>query len=151
MVKCEDIFSFSFLFLSEADLPQSPRIEISGELKEYQTVTITCSAPILCPRSPPRLTWSLPLASDKTRHSSVWNSTVTIQTTLHLSDNHDGFYIRCVSTQSVNTGEDKTSEGIQRLKVSCKSLHVLFRALMQRSSLTPARLSYFPQTGLRTP
>ncbi|XP_076017159.1 myelin-associated glycoprotein-like [Genypterus blacodes] len=104
--------------ITVTDSPQRPRIVISGELKEEQTVTVTCSAPIPCPRSPPRLTWNLPHASDKTQHNSTWISIAKIQTTLLLSDKHDGLSIKCFSTHSVNTGKDKTSGAILRLKVS---------------------------------
>ncbi|XP_076017163.1 B-cell receptor CD22-like isoform X1 [Genypterus blacodes] len=106
------------LFITVTDSPQRPRIEIPDELKEEQTVTVTCSAPILCPLSPPTLTWNLTHASDKTQHNSTWISIAKIQTTLLLSDKHDGLSIYCFSTHPVNTGKDKTSGAILRLKVS---------------------------------
>ncbi|XP_075997785.1 sialic acid-binding Ig-like lectin 14 [Genypterus blacodes] len=107
------------VYILVTDSPPSPSIEILGELKENQTVTVTCSTPIPCPRSPPTLTWNLPSAYNKTLHNlDSMTITATIQTTLLLLDKHDGFSIKCVSTHSVNTGRDKTSGENVHLKVS---------------------------------
>ncbi|XP_013763334.1 sialic acid-binding Ig-like lectin 7 [Pundamilia nyererei] len=41
------------------DSPWRPNITIPGDLKEKESVTITCSALTPCPHSPPQLTWNL--------------------------------------------------------------------------------------------
>ncbi|XP_016534386.1 sialoadhesin-like [Poecilia formosa] len=41
------------------DSPWSPSINVPSDLKEHQSVTVTCSAFTPCPHSPPQLTWNL--------------------------------------------------------------------------------------------
>ncbi|XP_007544786.1 myeloid cell surface antigen CD33-like, partial [Poecilia formosa] len=41
------------------DSPWSPSINVPSDLKEHQSVTVTCSAFTPCPHSPPELTWTL--------------------------------------------------------------------------------------------
>nr|XP_046227213.1 myelin-associated glycoprotein-like isoform X5 [Scatophagus argus] len=106
------------------DSPPRPRIEISGEisgdLKEEQSVTITCSAVTPCPHSPPQLTWSL---QQDTRNNTEENAdgtfTTKIQETITLSDQHDGNNITCSATYPVNEGKDvRTAQETKTLSVS---------------------------------
>ncbi|XP_042256102.1 vascular cell adhesion protein 1 [Thunnus maccoyii] len=102
------------------DSPWSPRIEISGELKEKESVTITCSAFTPCPHSPPKLTWNLQQdAHNKIEENADRTFTTKIQTTITLSDKHDGYNITCSSSYSVNEGQNaKSAEGKVTLSVS---------------------------------
>ncbi|XP_067434775.1 V-set and immunoglobulin domain-containing protein 1-like isoform X2 [Thunnus thynnus] len=92
------------------DSPPSPIIEISGELKEKESVTITCSAFTPCPHSPPKLTWNLQQdAHNKIEENANQTFTTKIQTTITLSDKHDGYNITCSSNYSVNEGQNAKS------------------------------------------
>ncbi|XP_067434787.1 sialic acid-binding Ig-like lectin 10 [Thunnus thynnus] len=102
------------------DSPPSPRIEISGELKEKESVTITCSAFTPCPHSPPKLTWNLQQdAHNNIEENADRTFTTKIQTTVTLSDKHDGYNITCSSSYSVNEGQNaKSAEEKVTLSVS---------------------------------
>ncbi|XP_008394380.2 sialic acid-binding Ig-like lectin 12, partial [Poecilia reticulata] len=47
------------LQITVKDSPWSPSINVPSDLKEHQSVTVTCSAFTPCPNSPPELTWNL--------------------------------------------------------------------------------------------
>nr|XP_046227055.1 vascular cell adhesion protein 1-like isoform X1 [Scatophagus argus]XP_046227059.1 vascular cell adhesion protein 1-like isoform X1 [Scatophagus argus] len=106
------------------DSPPRPRIEISGEisgdLKEEQSVTITCSAVTPCPHSPPQLTWSLQQdARNNMEENADGTFTTKIQETITLSDQHDGNNITCSATYPVNEGKDvRTAQETKTLSVS---------------------------------
>ncbi|XP_078136704.1 myelin-associated glycoprotein-like isoform X2 [Sander vitreus] len=108
------------LQITVQDSPPRPRIEISGDLKEKESVTISCSASTPCPHSPPKLTWNL----QQDPHNNIeenTDQTVTtkIQKTITLSDTHDGFTISCSATYPVNEGREvKTAEERKTLSVS---------------------------------
>nr|XP_046227223.1 sialic acid-binding Ig-like lectin 7 isoform X2 [Scatophagus argus] len=107
------------------DSPPRPRIEISGEisgdLKEEQSVTITCSAVTPCPHSPPQLTWSLQQdARNNMEENADGTFTTKIQETITLSDQHDGNNITCSATYPVNEGK-----GVRRTQRR-KTLSVLY-------------------------
>ncbi|XP_044032910.1 vascular cell adhesion protein 1-like isoform X2 [Siniperca chuatsi] len=108
------------LTIKGKDSPPSPRIEISGDLKEKESVTITCSAFTPCPHSPPKLTWSLQQDSHSyTEENTDGTFTTKIQATITLSDQHDGDNITCSARYPVNEGEDvKTAEERKTLSVS---------------------------------
>ncbi|XP_044032907.1 vascular cell adhesion protein 1-like isoform X3 [Siniperca chuatsi] len=108
------------LQINVEDSPPSPRIEISGDLKEKESVTITCSALTPCPHSPPKLTWSLQQDSHSyTEENTDGTFTTKIQATITLSDQHDGDNITCSARYPVNEGEDvKTAEERKTLSVS---------------------------------
>ncbi|XP_044032921.1 vascular cell adhesion protein 1-like isoform X2 [Siniperca chuatsi] len=108
------------LQITVKDSPPSPRIEISGDLKEKESVTITCSALTPCPHSPPKLTWSLQQDSHSyTEENTDGTFTTKIQATITLSDQHDGDNITCSARYPVNEGEDvKTAEERKTLSVS---------------------------------
>ncbi|TDG97152.1 hypothetical protein EPR50_G00222880 [Perca flavescens] len=103
-----------------SDYPPSPRIEISGDLKEKESVTISCSASTPCPHSPPKLTWNLQQDPPNTIEENTDRTfTTKIQETITLSDTHDGFTISCSATYPVNEGREvKTAEERKTLNVS---------------------------------
>ncbi|XP_051806521.1 vascular cell adhesion protein 1-like [Acanthochromis polyacanthus] len=86
--------------------PWSPRINISGEVKEKKSVTISSSAFTPCPHPPPQLTWNL----QQNSHSQIEENTdgtftSKIQQSITLSDSHDGFSISCSATYPVDEGK----------------------------------------------
>ncbi|XP_030254668.1 LOW QUALITY PROTEIN: sialic acid-binding Ig-like lectin 12 [Sparus aurata] len=110
----------SQICLNGSDSPRRPTIEISGDLKEKESVTITCSAFTPCPHSPPKLTWNLQQDShNKIEENTDGNFTTKIQETTTLSDNNDGYNISCSATYPVNEGKHvKTAEETKTLSVS---------------------------------
>ncbi|XP_039473045.1 myelin-associated glycoprotein-like [Oreochromis aureus] len=102
------------------DSPWRPNITIPGDLKEKESVTITCSALTPCPHSPPQLTWNLQQDShNKIEENTDGSFTTKIQQTITLSDTHDGKKISCSARYPVNQGKDtKTAETEETLSVS---------------------------------
>nr|XP_033495359.1 sialic acid-binding Ig-like lectin 7 [Epinephelus lanceolatus] len=107
------------LQITVQDSPPSPRIEISGDLREKESVTITCSASTPCPHSPPKLTWNLLQYPHNTIEDNTDQTfTSKIQETITLSDKHDGVTITCSATYPVDGGNYKTAEERDTLNVS---------------------------------
>ncbi|XP_028289325.1 sialoadhesin-like [Parambassis ranga] len=108
------------LQITVKDSPWSPSIHISaGDLKEKQSVSITCSALTPCPHSPPQLTWNLhPDSHSETEENTDGTFTTKLQQTITLSHTHDGYNISCSATYPVNGGRNKTAETQQTLSVS---------------------------------
>ncbi|XP_031607900.2 sialic acid-binding Ig-like lectin 13 [Oreochromis aureus] len=108
------------LQITVRDSPWRPNITIPGDLKEKESVTITCSALTPCPHSPPQLTWNLTQDShNKIEENTDGNFTTKIQQTITLSDTHDGKKISCSAIYPVNQGKDtKTAETEETLSVS---------------------------------
>ncbi|XP_029955980.1 sialic acid-binding Ig-like lectin 14 [Salarias fasciatus] len=103
--------------------PPRPRLEVSADLKdlkEKESVTVTCSALTPCSHSPPQLTWSLQQdAHSQTEENSNRTFITQIQKTLTLSDTHDGFSLSCSAVYPVAGGEPvKTPETELTLRVS---------------------------------
>ncbi|XP_059182871.1 B-cell receptor CD22-like [Centropristis striata] len=104
------------------DSAPRPRIEISGgvnDLKEKQSVTITCSAFTPCPHSPPKLTWTL----QQDPHNIIEQDTdgtftTKIQETITLSDTHDGLTISCSAGYPVNEGKDVKTAAAEKITLS---------------------------------
>ncbi|XP_074477699.1 sialic acid-binding Ig-like lectin 9 [Sebastes fasciatus] len=115
------------LQITVKDSPPRPSIEISGDLKEKQSVTITCSAFTPCPHCPPELTWTLQQdPHNKIEENTDRTFTTKIQKTFTLSDEHDGFNITCSARYPLNEGKDvKTAEERKTLSVSCKIIKCL--------------------------
>ncbi|XP_035984476.1 sialic acid-binding Ig-like lectin 14 [Fundulus heteroclitus] len=106
------------LHITVKDSPWSPSINIPADLKEHQSVTISCSALTPCPDSPPELTWSLQQDSHRqTEKNTEGTFTTKIQENITLSDTHDGYNISCSATYPVNGGS-KTAETEVTLSVS---------------------------------
>ncbi|XP_019218775.1 myelin-associated glycoprotein [Oreochromis niloticus] len=108
------------LQITVRDSPWRPNITISGDLKEKESVTITCSALTPCPHSPPQLTWNLQQDShNKIEQNTDGSFTTKIQQTITLSDTDDGKKISCSARYPVNQGKDtKTAETEETLSVS---------------------------------
>ncbi|XP_039892105.1 B-cell receptor CD22-like [Simochromis diagramma] len=108
------------LQITVRDSPWRPNITISGDLKEKESVTITCSALTPCPHSPPQLTWNLQQDShNKIEENTDGSFTTKIQQNITLSDTHDGKKISCSARYPVNQGKDtKTAETEETLSVS---------------------------------
>ncbi|XP_047424718.1 sialic acid-binding Ig-like lectin 14 [Mugil cephalus] len=108
------------LQITVKDSPWRPTINISGDVKEKESVTITCSAFTPCPHSPPQLTWNLQQdPHNKIEENTDGTFTTKIQETITLSDTHDGNNIICSVRYPVNEGKDvKTAETQETLSVS---------------------------------
>ncbi|XP_017164291.1 sialic acid-binding Ig-like lectin 7 isoform X2 [Poecilia reticulata] len=95
-----------------------PRIEISGDMKEMNSVIITCSAFTPCPQSPPKLTWNLePDHRRLTEKNTDGTFTDKIQKNITLSDTHDGFNITCFVRYPVDGGKHKFAKAEVTLSV----------------------------------
>ncbi|XP_014831442.1 PREDICTED: myelin-associated glycoprotein-like [Poecilia mexicana] len=100
------------------DSPWSPSINVPSDLKEHQSVTVTCSAFTPCPHSPPQLTWNLQQDSlRQTEKNTDGTFTTKIQENITLSDTHDGYNISCSARYPV-IGGNKTAETEVTLSVS---------------------------------
>ncbi|XP_023181572.1 B-cell receptor CD22-like [Xiphophorus maculatus] len=106
------------IYLRIKETPGSPSIDLPSDLKEHQSVTVTCSAFTPCPHSPPKLTWNLQQDSlRQTEKNTDGTFTTKIQETITLSDTHDGYNIRCSAKYPV-IGGIKTAETEETLSVS---------------------------------
>uniref|UniRef100_A0A096MBZ6 Ig-like domain-containing protein n=1 Tax=Poecilia formosa TaxID=48698 RepID=A0A096MBZ6_POEFO len=106
------------LQITVKDSPWSPSINVPSDLKEHQSVTVTCSAFTPCPHSPPELTWNLQQDSlRQTEENTDGTFTTKIQETITLSDTHDGYNITCSAKYPV-IGGTKTAETEVTLSVS---------------------------------
>ncbi|XP_016531151.1 myeloid cell surface antigen CD33-like isoform X2 [Poecilia formosa] len=101
------------------DSAWSPRIEISGDVKEKNSVTVTCSALTPCPYSPPELTLNLqPNPHRQMERNTDGTFTTTIQQKITLSDSNDVSNITCSARYPVNGGKHKTANTEVTLSVS---------------------------------
>ncbi|XP_017157239.1 myeloid cell surface antigen CD33-like isoform X2 [Poecilia reticulata] len=104
------------------DSAWSPRIEISGVMKEKNSVTVTCSALTPCPNSPPELTLNLqPNPHRQMKRNTDGTFTTTIQQKITLSDSNDVSNITCSARYPVNGGKHKTANTNGTLSVSYAS------------------------------
>ncbi|XP_071270399.1 myelin-associated glycoprotein-like isoform X2 [Salvelinus alpinus] len=102
------------------DLPSSPILTVSGEVKEGTPVSLNCSAVAPCPEHPPELTWTLPtqftpenqLQENPDQTKSVL-STVTFTPSYLLHEKN----ITCTAVYPVGTS-NKTAEHNMMLNVS---------------------------------
>ncbi|XP_059183431.1 myeloid cell surface antigen CD33-like, partial [Centropristis striata] len=110
------------LQITVKDSAPRPSIEISGgvnDLKEKQSVTITCSAFTPCPHSPPKLTWTL----QQDPHNIIDQNTdatfrTKIQETITLLDTHDGLTISCSAGYPVNEGKDVKTAAAEKITLN---------------------------------
>ncbi|XP_028290627.1 sialoadhesin-like [Gouania willdenowi] len=101
------------------ETPWKPTLEIPGDLKENDSVSVSCSALTPCPHSPPQLTWSHQrLAVSHTKENHDRTLSTKIQENITLSDQHDGLNISCSASYPVGGGRMKTSEAAMTLSVS---------------------------------
>ncbi|XP_041717172.1 sialic acid-binding Ig-like lectin 13 [Coregonus clupeaformis] len=102
------------------DLPPSPIITVSGEVKEETPVSLNCSAVAPCPEHPPELTWTLPtqftpenqLQENPDQTKSVLSIVNFTPSYLHHEKN-----ITCTAVYPVGT-INKTAEHTMMLNVS---------------------------------
>ncbi|XP_008436675.1 sialic acid-binding Ig-like lectin 12 isoform X2 [Poecilia reticulata] len=88
------------------DSAWSPKIEISGDVKENDSITVTCSALTPCPYSPPELTLNLqPNLPRQMERNTDGTFTSTIQQNITLSYKYDGYNIICSARYPVNAGK----------------------------------------------
>ncbi|XP_030612875.1 sialoadhesin-like [Archocentrus centrarchus] len=120
------------LTITVKDSPWRPKITVSGDLKEKESVTITCSAFTPCPHSPPELTWNLQQDShNKIEENTDGSFTTKIQQTITLSDTHDGKKINCSARYPVNQGEETKTE---------ETLSVTYAPKSTSASISPSGL-----------
>ncbi|XP_071270396.1 myelin-associated glycoprotein-like isoform X1 [Salvelinus alpinus] len=102
------------------DLPSSPILTVSGEVKEGTPVSLNCSAVAPCPEHPPELTWTLPtqftpynqLQENPDQTKSVLSTVTFTPSYLHHEKN-----ITCTAVYPVGTS-NKTAEHNMMLNVS---------------------------------
>ncbi|XP_038841785.1 myelin-associated glycoprotein-like [Salvelinus namaycush] len=102
------------------DLPSSPILTVSGEMKERTPVSLNCSAVAPCPEHPPELTWTLPtqftpenqMQENPDQTKSVLSTVTFTPSYLHHEKN-----ITCTAVYPVGTS-NKTAEHNMMLNVS---------------------------------
>ncbi|XP_055738229.1 vascular cell adhesion protein 1-like [Salvelinus fontinalis] len=112
------IFPSSYSF--HQNLPSSPILTVSGEMKEGTPVSFNCSAVAPCPEHPPELTWTLPtqfttenqLQENPDQTKSVLSTVTFTPSYLHHEKN-----ITCTAVYPVGTS-NKTAEHNMMLNVS---------------------------------
>ncbi|XP_036790671.1 myelin-associated glycoprotein-like [Oncorhynchus mykiss] len=105
-----------------SDLPSSPIITVSGEVKEGTPVSLNCSAVAPCPEHPPELTWTLPTqftTENQMQENSDQTKSVLSTVTFTPSYLHHEKNITCTAVYPVGTS-NKTAEHNMMLNVSCK-------------------------------
>uniref|UniRef100_A0A4W5MYY5 Ig-like domain-containing protein n=1 Tax=Hucho hucho TaxID=62062 RepID=A0A4W5MYY5_9TELE len=116
--------SVKYLYLQcITDLPSSPILTVSGEVKEGTLVSLNCSAVAPCPEHPPELTWTLPtqftpenqLQENPDQTKSVLSTVAFTPSYLHHEKN-----ITCTAVYPVGAS-NKTAEHNMMLNVSCKT------------------------------
>ncbi|XP_055738230.1 myelin-associated glycoprotein-like [Salvelinus fontinalis] len=108
------------VYIVVRDLPSSPIITVSGEVKEGTSVSFNCSAVAPCPEHPPELTWTLPtqfttenqLQENPDQTKSVLSTVTFTPSYLHHEKN-----ITCTAVYPVGTS-NKTAEHAMMLNVS---------------------------------
>ncbi|XP_055737667.1 B-cell receptor CD22-like isoform X2 [Salvelinus fontinalis] len=102
------------------DLPSSPNITVSGEVKEGTPVSLNCFAVAPCPEHPPELTWTLPtqFTTEKQLHENPdLTKSVLSMVTFTPSYLHHEKNITCTAVYPVGTS-NKTAEHNMMLNVS---------------------------------
>ncbi|KAK6278324.1 hypothetical protein J4Q44_G00391610 [Coregonus suidteri] len=102
------------------DLPPSPIITVSGEVKEGTPVSLNCSAVAPCPEHPPELIWTLPTQftpENQLQENPDQTKSVLSTVTFTLSYLHHEKNITCTAVYPVGT-INKTAEHTMMLNVS---------------------------------
>ncbi|XP_041717488.1 sialic acid-binding Ig-like lectin 13 isoform X2 [Coregonus clupeaformis] len=102
------------------DLPPSPIITVSGEVKEGTPVSLNCSAVAPCPEHPPELTWTLPTQftpENQLQENPDQTKSILSTVTFTLSYLHHEKNITCTAVYPVGTS-NKTAEHTMMLNVS---------------------------------
>uniref|UniRef100_A0A8C6M1R4 Ig-like domain-containing protein n=1 Tax=Nothobranchius furzeri TaxID=105023 RepID=A0A8C6M1R4_NOTFU len=107
-------FTYNTRTTKSSTLQQKPTLVVPP-LTEGQQTTLTCTAPGLCPGSPPNITWSSTL-------------------TFNPSAEHHGTNITC----KISFTGDTTTEETVTLNVTCEYNFLLYRLLLQIAGATTA-------------
>uniref|UniRef100_A0A4W5PIF4 Ig-like domain-containing protein n=1 Tax=Hucho hucho TaxID=62062 RepID=A0A4W5PIF4_9TELE len=103
-----------------SDLPSSPILTVSGEVKEGTPVSLNCSAVAPCPEHPPELTWTLPtqFTPEKQLHENP-DQTKSVLSTVTFTPSylHHEKNITCTAVYPVGAS-NKTAEHTMMLNVS---------------------------------
>ncbi|XP_064862994.1 B-cell receptor CD22-like isoform X4 [Oncorhynchus nerka] len=105
---------------SNFDLPSSPIITVSGEVKEGTPVSLNCSAVAPCPEHPPELTWTLPTQftpENQLKENSDQTKSVLSTVTFTPSYLHHEKNITCTAVYPAGTS-NKRAEHNMMLNVS---------------------------------
>ncbi|XP_052339869.1 B-cell receptor CD22-like isoform X3 [Oncorhynchus keta] len=108
------------VYIDVRDLPSSPIITVSGEVKEWTPVSLNCSAVAPCPEHPPELTWTLPTqftTENQLQENSDQTKSVLSTVTFTPSYLHHEMNITCTAVYPVGTS-NKTAEHNVMLNVS---------------------------------
>uniref|UniRef100_A0A8C6NUA7 Ig-like domain-containing protein n=1 Tax=Nothobranchius furzeri TaxID=105023 RepID=A0A8C6NUA7_NOTFU len=116
--------------LSLTALQQKPTLVVPP-LTEGQQTTLTCTAPGLCPGSPPNITWRW-RGEEEEDFNITGNITAVTQThsstlTFNPSAEHHGTNITC----KISFTGDTTTEETVTLNVTCEYNFLLYRLLLQ--------------------
>ncbi|XP_047193844.1 B-cell receptor CD22 [Hippoglossus stenolepis] len=107
------------LQINITECPPRPSIEMSGDRREGESLTVTCSALTPCPHSPPELTWGHKQQPHKhIQENADGTFTTQIQENISLSDKHDGYNITCSAKYPVNAGNFVESQHNVTLNIS---------------------------------
>ncbi|XP_038838644.1 sialic acid-binding Ig-like lectin 7 [Salvelinus namaycush] len=102
------------------DLPSSPIITVSGEMREGTLVSFNCSAVAPCPEHPPELTWTLPTQfTPKNQLQEIPDQTKSVLSTVTFTPSylHHEKNITCTAVYPVGAS-NKTAEHNMMLNVS---------------------------------
>lgn len=111
------------------DSPPSPAIDVSGVLREKESVNVTCAAAVPCPRFPPRLRWNLQDSQHQTLRNVDRALVTQILTTVRLTDRSDGVNVTCVASYPVN--------GTFKNATQARTLHVSYAPKNTTVSVSP--------------
>lgn len=121
------------------DSPPSPKIDVSGVLREKESVNVTCTAVVPCPHLPPRLRWNLQDSQNQTLRNVDRVLETRIVTTIRLTDRSDGVNVTCVASYPVNSTFAYATQA-KTLDVSCKGFLVSIpsaKTLLQALTFAP--------------
>ncbi|XP_031652678.1 sialic acid-binding Ig-like lectin 7 isoform X1 [Oncorhynchus kisutch] len=116
-----------------SDLPSSPIITVSGEVKEGTPVSLNCSAVTPCPEHPPELTWTLPTqftSENQLQENSDQTKSVLSTVTFTPSYLHHEKNITCTAVYPVGTSNKKAEHNMM--------LNVSFSPKDTSASISPA-------------
>ncbi|XP_031652677.1 B-cell receptor CD22-like isoform X2 [Oncorhynchus kisutch] len=108
------------VYIVVSDLPSSPILTVSGEVKEGTPVSLNCSAVAPCPEHPPELTWTLPTQfTTENQLQENPDQTKSVRSTVNFTPSylHHEKNITCTAVYPVGTS-NKTAEHNVMLNVS---------------------------------
>ncbi|XP_064862984.1 B-cell receptor CD22-like isoform X2 [Oncorhynchus nerka] len=115
------------------DLPSSPIITVSGEVKEGTPVSLNCSAFAPCPEHPPELTWTLPTQfTPENQLQENPDQTISVLSTVNFTPSylHHEMNITCTAVYPVGTSNKRAEHNMM--------LNVSFSPKDTSASISPA-------------